>query len=307
MLGVSALAPIVIVCAYFAARGAFDQMFEAYILYNLTSYSGTEAGLKNMINKVAIFCSLAPHAVMAPFVIIGAWVKRHDYRFIVPLLAWFAMALLGIFLQSKFYVYHWFPIYPPLIILAAFGVHDLAKTSGDHRSAARIAAFGAALVFIVQTAAQPVKDTAKAAYFFAIKHDPDGYYRTYEFFKYNAADEVLAAEYLKAHSTPTDRVFVWSVDQAVRLLAERPAATRFSVDLPLSMPSGYRDQYRQEVITDLRRDPPKFFVLGFPYGHRKEDAIESWPEMGILMMELYARERSFGFVDIYRLKNSPTP
>ncbi|MET0183417.1 MAG: glycosyltransferase family 39 protein [Caulobacterales bacterium] len=294
-----AMVPLALVLIYFAAKGGLNALLEVHILFSLHSYSGADGSLKYSVDSLISFAGLASNALLAPFFVVGVWALRRNVRLLAILLAWWAVALLCVVIQGKFYPYHWFIVYPPSIVFAALGAYALFKESSA-LSAGRVLAIAAPTIFLLLVVAQPFKDAVKVAYFLGVAHNSDALLRTYSRDEFNAADEIAGARYLAAHTKPDDRVFVWGVDSYVGYLSGRPPASRFSFDLPVTMHSAYRDVYRAQMMTELRTHPPRYFVFGLPWKHDKAGSVADFPELRAFLAANYEIETRIGVLDIYR-------
>ena len=118
VLAGGAMAPVILTCGYFAARGGLSQAIEVHVLYPLSTYAGAVTGWSTTFHGVAAFVKAPPIIVLAPFVLLGLWFYRAQMRILGPLLAWLGVAFLCVALQGKYWIYHWFPSYPPLLCWA---------------------------------------------------------------------------------------------------------------------------------------------------------------------------------------------
>lgn len=69
-----------------------------------------------------------------------------------------------------------------------------------------------------------------------------------------------AAEYLSAHTAPTDPVLVWGAESTVNSLAWRKSPTRFVYQGALYTPGYQSDRLTEELLADLRMLPPRVVV-----------------------------------------------
>lgn len=312
-LAAGAAAPILLIFGYFAWRGSISQAIEVHILYPLSTYARAQgiSPFRSAVVGFADFFARPTVALIAPFVALGIWTTRNQRYVLWPSLAWVAVTVLSVVLQGKYFFYHWFPTYAPLVFLAALGAHALAKIRGGPPL---ILTLGAALAFAGQVCALPFYDAAKCIYYLAVKRAPESYYASYQFNAdavvdrrtYNAADELAAARYIEARTKPDDGVFVWGNDATVPYLANRPNPSRFTFEMPLSLQGPYLARYRAEALNQLRTRPPAYFVLGINWwsSDTKEQSIAKFPELASFLAKSYSREKSFGILDLYRRNES---
>ncbi|MGE3142319.1 MAG: hypothetical protein AB7L65_03275, partial [Hyphomonadaceae bacterium] len=304
MLG--AAAPVALFLAYFGALGGLASALEVHVLYTFSTYTHVASWIKLAIEGAPVFLTQPGVVLTAPFAALGLWSRRGEARLIWPAAAWLGVALFCVAVQGKFWVYQWFPVYPPLLFLAALGAYALARSAAPAR-APLILTCCVGLVFAGEVLAQPMRDAAKAAYYFIVKREPEGFYNSYAFGPYNAADERAAARHIAARSGPEDGVFIWGNDATVRYLAGRPNPTRFSFEMPLNLPGAYRDAYRAEAMQGLQAHPPAYIVLGVTWiwmGVSKAQSMADFPEFAAFLHDHYTLETSFGALDLYR-RTSP--
>lgn len=307
-LGLSAALPVALTVAWFALKGGLAEAIEVHVFYNMRSYGAMETGV-TVRSGFADFLARPVIALLLPFAALGAWNIRTRPSLFWPVVGWIAANLLAVVMQAKFYYYHWLPLYPPLLLLAAIGMASLWR----ERSGAQAPAFvtvAVTLAFFAQVCAVPFYDVAKAAYYLGLKHSPELYYSSYSYRpggnveeqNYNVADEMAAARYIAANSAPDDGLFVWGNNATAEYLADRPNPTRFLMEMPLSVDGPYRPQYRAEAMEGLTANPPLFIIVGINWWTSKSRAevLGDFPEFKAFLDDNYRYDRSFGAIDLYR-------
>ena len=93
------------------------------------------------------------------------------------------------------------------------------------------------------------------------------------------ADYDNLARFVRDNTSPNDSIFIYSDVPALYALAERPNAARFPYMrwVDEAGDDEIRERYTAQLLTDLQRTRPKFFILsrdGFPWPEAK--FIESW-------------------------------
>jgi len=193
--------------------------------------------------------------------------KRSAGRFVLPL--WFALSLAVIWVQGKFFLYHYLPFYLPVALLAGLAAAAMARAlsgrvRGDERSRRR---GGSVLIFIVlllpflsdnarvrqqrgaAMGAAPVTAPGKDLSLYSDGTD------------FSLAADLEVAEYLRQNTGPHDTLFIWGYETLVYFLSERAPASRFVSHQPLAsrwqMPG-----WREELLADLERNrPARILVL----------------------------------------------
>lgn len=117
--------------------------------------------------------------------------------------------------------------------------------------------------------------------------------------------------YLRAESSPQDKVFVWGTQPLIYFLSERQSPTRFVSNLGLISPWGPR-AWQEELIRDLKKSPPRFLIVArndaiptVSYTLRdSEQFLEIFPELNGIIRESYQQEKTIGSFVVYRLKST---
>jgi len=251
--------------AWFALGGAWGPMVETLFVF-APRYAGITASSGLLAHAVVVFGGFflpgAGLTLVKWLALVGLAVCRQSPRisgrYVLPL--WFLLSLLVIFIQGKFFLYHYLPLYMPLGLLAGTTAATLASAisarvkggeQARRRSGAILLATLLALPFLLDqgTIRHHWRD-ARAG----IDHYRDGT-------DFSLAADLEMADYLKQNTGPDDPVFIWGYETLVYFLAERRPASRFITHQPLAsrwqMPG-----WREELMTDLERQrPPRILVM----------------------------------------------
>jgi 4-amino-4-deoxy-L-arabinose transferase-like glycosyltransferase len=304
----AAAAPIVITLFWFSARGALGALIDVHIRFAAGYSEVFQTAIRDRSRGLARYFLQLPQGPALVLAIFGAAVMWRRTQPIARLtIAWFLAGLAIVVLQRKFFGYHWSILFPPGILLAATGIDELvAPRDGAPRSNGRaiLGLAGSVLVFVA-LAAGPTRDVAHFARYAAGLDDRGTYYGGFrhEDNDFCAGDEMAAAEYVKAHTTDTDRIAIFGYDAPVLYLSGRQNATRFSFPLALvgwRSTKASRTEYQREFMNALR-DPPTYLVVGLLFPTR-EQAFGDFPGFDAYLERSYTKERSFGVVDLYRRK-----
>lgn len=190
--------------------------------------------------------------------------------------AWLAVASFTFFLQGSYLHYHFLPLLPALALLAA--------SRFDYSAADRGKNIRSGQIFLLLLAVFAIGVTAK--------------FLSNARFAWNAWHSTTPIDIwqepgraIRERTTPEDRIFVWGNVAALYIHADRRAASRFLVTGFLSVSAPGVD-YRSVCIQELRRNPPKLFVLitqgpvtpGLPDSLR---SYEDFPELKALVESNY--------------------
>jgi 4-amino-4-deoxy-L-arabinose transferase-like glycosyltransferase len=314
------LAPIALAAVALLSQGVLRDAWNANIVYNLTVYAPasefsafpSSSPLVVMLNGTWKFLSQPVVMLLIAPVVGGVVVLWKRARVLaVGLLAWLTTGTFFVLLQNKFWPYHWSPIYPALLLLAAVGIHAAVADSrrSDTRATAALAITCAA-VLVTVLSVRPAIDLRRWARFVTGQKDAAWYYGTFlQYGSTDPAEERAVAAYLQAH-TPAGATFAhWSLDGGLAFLAGRPNVTRFHNKRVLMGPlmSPTTRTMRTEYLDRVRTLRPTYLVVsertGGPDTTRSAALLASeFPELAELVAGSYAVEARIGMVDLYRLR-----
>ena len=306
--------PIVGAWAWFAWRGALDDLYEVLFRYNALEYSGaTQLAVRTRMRGYAEYFWSGARAPALAFVVFGAVVVwQRNRRLGTLLIGWLVTSLAIVGLQGKFYPYQWTVIFPPVILLVAMACDALIDSPPalDRRYRNALAVLGlAGLVAICgPLTIQPGTDIFNWVRYLAGVDTTAQYYGTFRLGQYSAADQMAAANYIDSHTAPTDRVAIFGYESPIVYLSGRKNATRFSYALPFvgvqSSPAA-RERYRREFMKSIESEPAYIVVGILLLGGSR--SIEVFPEFAEFLSRRYRLEQSFGVVDLYRRNGEPGP
>jgi len=98
------------------------------------------------------------------------------------------------------------------------------------------------------------------------------------------------ASYLKLHTTPEEKIFLWSNQPSVYALANRLPATRFIVAYHIIDFNGY-----EETIKTLKQNPPAYIVVS-------TEEKRPFKEFFFFLQDYYFSTFRFGDFTIFKLK-----
>jgi hypothetical protein len=181
----------------------------------------------------------------------------------VTIAGWLAIGLFSIWVQRKFFAYHYLPLLPSVALLAALPVLSaltaLTARLGQPAMARALLPLSWGLLALpvfsarLGALADAVVDPA------ALRAYWDGP-RRFQSKDMTVAGDLELADWLRMHSAPEDRVFLWSFEPMVYFLADRRLVSRFLYNYPLMIP-WQPETYARELLDALERDPPRYFVV----------------------------------------------
>ena len=306
------LLPPVLAAAWFAHRGALNELVDVHLLYNLQVYSaaGSEP-IADRLRGVLRFFLKGPLVWALP--VIGAGVSalwRNSRQSALLLVTWITVAVSCVAAQGKFYKYHWIVVFPPLTALGVLGFRWLLAEFGQPLSQApalRKALCGLLLalagVGIFRLSLAPAEGANQWLSLMTGRMGIEQYYASYAAAGYVAGDNIKAADYIRERTSAADGLAVWGNEAVLNFLAARPNPTRFVYAMPLTEggPGSIRDRYRREYVAALDKQLPAYFVVGTPWGSgNKEQSLSGFPELAQILHDRYSFETEFGKLDLYR-------
>lgn len=292
------LAPLVLTLGYFAATGAVGDLFEATFSFNASHRQlagGSVWPLK--FRRIAYAWKLlTPLYLLAVPGLILAVTQRQRAQDQVAPVAGVAMLLLGVglgqvFLQAKFWVYHYHVVLLPLCVLAGLGLNELVLASRRWGRLGRGPALVVAVMLAIGLATVPYArrmgaylDEHLLLAFWTGAVDEEQMLATYRWgaTDYDYTETLAAARAIAAETSPGDPIFVWGFEPGVYFLAERPNASRFLYDYPL-MPlfANHHEGHVDDLMADLTARPPVRILIV----DRDQNDLEertSWEQLAAL-------------------------
>jgi hypothetical protein len=306
MLASGLIVPIVIVILLYVDHKALGSLIEVHILYPAKSYSYVgQHTFGTIVSSLASHLRSQPMleqlpvvtlAGIIPFITVGIWNLRKSPIILATLTLWACIALFCIILQGKFYAYHWYPLYPPAIILAVTGLATVNIAANQLSTIAPLLYLSALSIPLLIV---PVTETFwTARHIFGLTTETK-YYSNFQFREYNANDQVEAVMYLSAQADLGDRLFVLGHEPIINYLSGLEPPTRFIFSLPLFEPGPFLHQYRLETLDQLEKTKPRYVIVGTPFAESKSATIDDFPEFGALLGARYRYAKSFGYLDLY--------
>lgn len=274
---------------YFVAQGAWDELWWSLVTYNgrYLAESRARFDVSTLVNILAPFTPWVLVALGGIALILSrertstAPVRARQRWAVVGWTAAFAAAAVA---SLRPYVHYYYPLLPGLVLLVAPFLSGLLRqphASGRAQRFAHIAAI-VALVLIL------VAPTLRGNLLLLQMNPQQQSERLY------GGDGVLFAQaqdvaaFVAAHTAPGTPIWVWGAEPEIYLLAQRPAATRYSYDYPLVLfPAA-----ASEAALQLRRTPPAVVVV---YAGARPDGFEQVvTRRGLVLLRQIGRFEIYG-------------
>jgi 4-amino-4-deoxy-L-arabinose transferase-like glycosyltransferase len=262
---------------YLRVNGAWGEFFYAEFVWPRAYIRVKEAqqGITGALHIGDIARSHFSFAGLSALALIGyAWViGRRSCPAAAHLVAlWALVALANLYLQNKFYIYHFAPLLPPLCIGAALVVAFPFRRGGDltlrlAAAVAVVAAVAASLLAVNKRynfyCITTYGESAKALASRVLRGKGLGdYYMSARFTSddFSLPADIVVAGYLAKNTERDEPVFIWGYETIVYYLAQRRCASRFVHNFPLRC-DWVPERFGAELLADLRRERPKYILL----------------------------------------------
>jgi 4-amino-4-deoxy-L-arabinose transferase-like glycosyltransferase len=300
--------PVAAVALWLAPGGGLVEAYRCVVLFNLCVYAhiptkdtGTVfAGITYPLLRTPCLVILALAGSVA---LLGAQGRRRwSVAAIWPLAAWIIVVA-----QPNRLIYHWHVFYAPLALLWGVGLARLGAEAEALRHEARPTLQALLLAVAVLALASPARAMAQTVRWWggqlAEAYASGGHRRG----DASVRGEQSAAEYVRARTAPGEPIQVWRWFPGIYFMAERPSATRFGYDIPLSetaarLPELHR-AYVAEFLRGLEASKPRYFLVD----ENRFDALRKTPGVLEYLTTHYAVETKVWRLWVYRRLGAVPP
>lgn len=315
---------VVVVVANFWFSGAWPALkevqFEVLPRYSTMALERTDNYWLFSVRRVQFVLGLWTECATLAALLIALW-KRELAR-LGPVLAVTAVGFASTAMQVRYHGYGFETCYPFFAMVwgyLAVKVYEGFKTAGRF-CAARGWRLARVLVWILfANVAIWFVPTELSDMFVQYKslgdwfRDRDRSYAEYPwaFPISHFQDQMHVIAYLRANSSPSDKVFVWGSEPLIYFLTERRFPTRFVTNLALISPWA-PTAWRSELVHELVRVPPRYFIVArddmvssitYTYWD-SERHLQAFPELAIFIDDYYEPAEVLPFFTIYRRRES---
>lgn len=227
------------------------------------------------------------------------------------LLIWLVAGFAIMIVQLKGYDYHWLPMFPPLVLFAAF-VFDwflgLLSAVVQRRKALLTAAVGLVLLLV-----PTLEVWGKALPYLTGQIDRIAYDEGFVAGDVYAHESTLMAQFLRERVAPGDSLFIWGFRPEIYFLSGLNPAVRFIFQFPL-IADWYPPEWRDQTVEILWAAlPPYALVLEADYmpwvTGSQEDShtlLLGYTELRNWLEFNYVRDSQIGPFLIWRRLSTPT-
>jgi hypothetical protein len=302
---------------WFWAQGGLADFVDVQFGFNPTVYRAVGEGSWRRFSDIAA----DSYDALVFFAVLGlcrVMVKRRLLG--ISLMIYLLLAFGCVFLQKKYFAYHFIPCDAPIVILYSLGLswaYDILKKvrmSEGLRTLLRVCIL-LSVVFICwwgygRTYRRGVANRFELI--FPLK--PSGLSFSQLLDEYLEGDfsrlgSHQVADYVKKNTSVDDYVLVWGFDSLIYYLSGRQAPTRFGFNFPLVAQEGteYHNRYRNEFMMDIQGNKPKYIVvvdadINSVMSRTSKEHFESFTEFSDYVRANYTLERRIENFDVWRRK-----
>jgi len=234
------------------------------------------------------------------------------------LVSWLLAACIDYLAQGKGYLYHGLPILAPAALLAAQVTSRASARDAQTRwlHLLFVALATTSLAWPVTLYARQLHESRSVgAVVDVLAGDisPQHICRSEHPLCYSGdpgfalPDQLAAAEFIAAHSEPSDPLFVWGFEPTIYFAAERKPASRFIFNL-VFVGDWRWPELREQLLADLAHRPPRYVVVARddarPLNTGVLDdsatALQGFAELRHLIETDYRLDAIFGNLTLYR-------
>ncbi len=225
-------------------------------------------------------------------------------------IAWLGASLASILLNGpRMFHTYFLPPLVPLSLLFAWLLDRIIALPRGRRLTAAVLVVGVTVVMLVRSGsvARAIGVTAWDAEYIGGCTDRQEYLQRFQSRytqSFSAADNAQLADYIRSHTDPQDRIFVFGMAAGTYFLSGRLPASRFLWAYPAVSNMIDRPEFRVETLAgDLARKAPRYIVLQ----RRNGDSLSGWraedsfaaPPM-VALLRGYQQEVEIGGFVLYR-------
>jgi 4-amino-4-deoxy-L-arabinose transferase-like glycosyltransferase len=306
--------------AWLWSRGVLGEMWVAIVEFNLAYLALGDHGFGFTLNRYAheVFRRMKGDEVwaigtLAAAVAVLSWRRRDTAPGRVALLGviWLGATMIATIANGpRLFTTYFMPSLVPLSLLAAWLFHQTLGSADRRRIAAGVLVLAVAGGMMIragsaQRAADATLWDARHLFGQTGRQEYLGRFRSRATQAFNAATNDRLAEYVRAHTEPDDRVFVFGMTAGTYFSSERLPASRFLwAYAPVSEMLPGPDFTVDTLAAELRRTAPRYIILqrsnadSFS-GWRASEAFQAAP-LQDLIRSRYVEETEIGDFVLYR-------
>lgn len=269
--------PIFLSFLYFFYQNTLDQYFTAAFAQNLPYLSSWGQAKTSLGLPVGLFARFSLAVVISLAILFSHRRLALTLRLII---IWFSWSLFAALLSSRPYPHYLIQVLPPLSLSLAF----LANKRNRFLALISVAVF--ILVFInFHFWYYPNFSYYQNFYEYALGGKTKARY--YSAFDSNANDLYLASKYLKTHTLPEEKIFIWGNDPSIYALSQRLPLGRYTVAYHIIDFNAY-----DEALRLIEENSPRYLILS-------QTESRPFPQLKNFVSRNYRLEKLIGSYQIF--------
>lgn len=261
--GAGLIVPALMVGSYFAATGSLDDCWTMVVLHNM-QYAGRSVGGGFEQALWPVGWRAMAMAALAGALLVG----RRGGLCLALLVAGSLAGWLTVIWQGKYFGYHWTPAIGCMAVLAGCGIGRGATIiAGSYRRprlgrwVGRMAIAAGLVVLGPRETRAQARLLGRTVDVLAGRTELAAFRAPYASGSTSAAVTTEVARYLRARTRNPDTILVWGHETIVNFESDRRSPTRFVIDGPLSPGRRFAPAWREELLRDVTRRPPRYIVV----------------------------------------------
>jgi hypothetical protein len=291
-VGIGTLIPLTAAAAWFAFQGTLSEA----VYWTIGDHDVPHVFLSQMLERTALFVGAGLPLVAAAAAALWhpVWAARRVDRLVFAALT--LVSAVGVAASGRFFPHYYIALVPPLSLLAAPVLAHVWRAAATRRRGLLLARVSQVWI-------------AAAVVAFFVQH-------TRQLGRLETDTE--EGRYIREHTAPTDRIFVWGRAPRVYLDARRRSASRYIHTFPLTghifgpRLAGVETRSRvhagawANLRADFEQHPPLYIVdLEVPPGGLYPAA--EFPELAAILASDYEQVATLAASVIYRRRKTDPP
>lgn len=300
---------------YFWARGAAADLYWSVITFNkYYSQLSSHQGLGGRMFWTAL--NFARHTALlwglALLGLVSLWQSR-ERRHLLIFSLWLFHAFLSVWVQDKFYGYHFYPLLLPLVLLAAGGAAVLLNWAQTNRGR-KAPALLLILAGLFLGGWDYTRFNRENFKYLNGKEKLITHWRSFDQGPVSFARDYKLADYLRRRSSPPDHILIWALAPDLPFLSGNPSASKYLLHHYLLTESAPMSQLlpglahrREAFMEEVKRNNPRFILIGTRdiNGYEPKDSysqMREFPAFHDWVKKNYFFEAPFEDLLIYKRK-----
>jgi len=270
--------PVLATILYFASQNALNQYLKAAFFQNLPYLS---SWTQDKIQAGGLPLALLSRGLLVFLLFLFIFIFRKKFSPQVKLiLTWFSFSLFAALLSARPYPHYLLQILPPLSLSVGMFYCHREKLIPGVLIMVLVATF-----IIFKFWYYPNLPYLFNYYAYLVKFKNQDQY--FKFFDPQTEAIYQAAVYIKTHTSPSEKIFVWGNQPAIYALSGRLPVGRYTVAYHIKDYHGY-----QETIKALLNNPPRYLVI-------LDEYRQSFPDLAIFIERNYLPQIQFNQIQIF--------